>query len=86
MNNFGNGFNVCGAQQAGQNAMWAADGQQTQTINTQVAMDAVKQKTERQKLEADMKTKVFEITQDVTQNKQKVAQKAAEADDQLIRS
>lgn len=79
-------FQVCAAQAAGQQQMIATDQQQAQTIGTQIQADATKQQMERQKIQADTQTKIFETMQDVTNNKSKVAGKAAEQVDQLMRS
>lgn len=65
--------------------MQATDMQQAQTIFTQVAADAQKQRAERWKIMQDTQTKIFEITQDVTVNKAKTADKAFNAMDGYIR-
>ncbi|MBI3927715.1 MAG: hypothetical protein HY319_19400 [Armatimonadetes bacterium] len=74
------------ANQAALFQMQATDMQQAQTIYSQVAADAQKQRTERWKIMSDTQTKIFEITQDVTVNKAKTADKAFNAMDQYIRS
>ncbi len=66
--------------------MQATDMQQAQTIYTQIAANAQKQRTERWKIMTDTQTKIFEITQDVTVNKAKTADKAFNAMDQYIRA
>ena len=73
------------ANQAALFQMQATDMQQAQTIYTQVASDAKKQQTERWKIMQDTQTKIFEITQDVTVNKAKTADKAFSAMDGYIR-
>ena len=65
--------------------MQATDMQQAQTIFSQVAADAQKQRAERWKIMQDTQTKIFEITQDVTVNKAKTADKAFNAMDGYIR-
>lgn len=74
------------ASQAALLQMQATDLQQAQTIYTQIAADAQKQQTQRWKIMTDTQTKIFEITQDVTTNKAKAADKAFNAMDQYIRS
>ncbi|MBI3929411.1 MAG: hypothetical protein HY319_27950 [Armatimonadetes bacterium] len=89
----GGGQNLGGAQgaqpqqanQASQMQMQATDQQQAQTIQTQIAADAAKQRSERWKIMNDTQTKIFEITQDTTVNKAKTADKAFNAMDQYIR-
>ena len=55
------------------------------TPATTTAADAQKQKMERQKIQADLQTKIFEVTQDITVNKQKTADKAFNNCDAYIR-
>jgi len=66
------------AEKAAQVQMAATDAQQAQTIMTQIAADAQKQQAERWKIMRDAQTKIFEITQDVTINKCKVASKCVD--------
>lgn len=73
------------ANQAAQMQMLMTDKQQEQTIYTQIAADAQKQRMERWKIMQDLQTKIFEITQDVTVNKAKTADKAFQAMDGYIR-
>lgn len=73
------------ANQAALLQMQATDLQQAQTIYTQIAADAQKQRAERWKVMSDTQTKIFEITQDVTVNKAKAADKAFQAMDGYIR-
>ena len=72
-------------QLANQIMMMTTDSNQAQTIYTQIAADAVKQRAERWKIQQDLQTKLFEITQDVTVNKAKAADKAFTAMDGYIR-
>lgn len=65
--------------------MLAADLAQEQAIYTQVATEAQKQSAERWKIMQDMQTEIFQITQDVTVNKAKTADKAFNALDGYIR-
>jgi hypothetical protein len=58
---------------------------QQQTIQTQIQADAQKQERERWKIMQDTQTKIFDITQDVTVNQAKNADKAAQAFDDYIR-
>ena len=81
----GGGGGPQAANQAAQQQMAATDAQQAQTIQTQIAADAQKQAMERWKIMQDLQTKIFEVTQDVTLNKAKVAGKAANAFDGYIR-
>jgi len=73
------------ANQAAQFQMQATDMQQAQTVMTQIAADAQKQQMERWKIMQDVQTKMFEISQDVTVNKAKTADKAFNAFDGYIR-
>jgi hypothetical protein len=73
------------ANQAALFQMQATNMQQAQTLYTQVAADAQKQQTERWKIMQDTQTRIFEITQDVTVNKAKSADKAFKAMDGYIR-
>jgi hypothetical protein len=70
---------------ASQIQMFMTDMQQAQTVYTQIAADAQKQQMEREKIKADLQTKIFEVTQDITVNKQKTADKAFNAMDGYIR-
>ena len=70
---------------ASQVQMFMTDMQQAQTVYTQIAADAQKQQMEREKIKADLQTKVFEVTQDITVNKQKTADKAFNNMDTYIR-
>ena len=75
----GGGASMAMPQQAFQASMlqmFTSDMQQAQTIYTQIAADAQKQRMERFKIMADLQTKIFEITQDITVNKAKTADKA----------
>lgn len=74
------------ANQAAILQMILTDMQQAQTIYTQIAADAQKQRAERWKIMQDTQTKIFEITQDVTVNKAKTVDKGFNAWDQYIRS
>ena len=74
-----------GAMNASMMQQIMTDNQQAQTIYMQIAADAQKQRVERQKIQADLQTKTFEIMQDVTVNKQKTADKAFNACDAYIR-
>jgi hypothetical protein len=65
--------------------MQVTDMQQAQTIFAQVAADAQKARADRWKIMQDTQTKIFEITQDVTVNKAKTADKAFNAMDGYIR-
>ncbi|MBI3924137.1 MAG: hypothetical protein HY319_01225 [Armatimonadetes bacterium] len=56
--------------------MEATDQRQAQSIYTQVAAEAQKQRTERWKIMADSQTKIFEITRDATLNRAKIFDKA----------
>ena len=73
------------ANQAAKYQMQATDMQQAQTVMTQIAADAQKQQMERWKIMQDVQTKMFEISQDVTVNKAKTADKAFGAFDGYIR-
>ncbi|CAN0460985.1 unnamed protein product [Phaeothamnion confervicola] len=70
---------------ASQVQMYMTDMQQAQTVYTQIAADAQKQQMEREKIKADLQTKVFEVTQDITVNKAKTADKAFNNMDGYIR-
>jgi len=50
--------------------------QQAQSINTQIDPNAQEQQMERWKIMQDTQTKIFEITQDVTVSKARIASKA----------
>ena len=73
------------AFQASQMQMFMTDQQQAQTVYTQIAADAQKQRMERFKIMADLQTKIFEITQDITVNKAKTADKAYQQMDGYIK-
>lgn len=74
------------AQAMSREQMRQTDMQQAETIRAQIAADAQKQQAERWKIMADTQTKIFEITQDVTINKCKTADKCANAFDAYIRA
>ena len=74
------------AFQASQMQMFMTDQQQAQTVYTQIAADAQKQRMERFKIMADLQTKIFEITQDITVNKAKTADKSFQAMDAYVKS
>ena len=65
--------------------MLATDAQQAQTIYTQISASAAKSQLQRQKNAADMQTKIFEVTQDVTVHRAKTSDKAAQAMDAYLR-
>ena len=73
------------AMQAAQLQQFTSDQSQAQTIYTQIAADAQKQRMERFKIMADLQTKIFEITQDITVNKAKTADKAYQQMDAYIK-
>jgi hypothetical protein len=60
--------------------------QQMDSIVNQMMQDNQQQQMERWKIQHDTQTKPFEIQQDVTQNKQKTADKASQNMDQYLRS
>ena len=81
----GGGGYTTAAMTAANAQMQATDQQQAQTVYTQIAADAQKQAMERFKIKSDLQTKIFEITQDITVNKAKTADKAAQTWDGYIR-
>lgn len=62
------------------------DFQNAQTINTQMQSDNQKQQMSRWKILQDTQTKIFEIQQDVTQNKASTQDKAFKKWDEYIRA
>lgn len=66
--------------------MMTADAQQANTIHTQIAADAMKQRAQRWQILADTQTKIFEIVQDVTLEKAKTADKLYKKWDAYIQS
>ncbi len=74
------------AQQASLYQMQATDMQQAQTIYTQIAADAKKNQLNRWQIMRNVQTKAFEITQSVTINKMKAAQKVFQQFNQVISS
>ncbi|MGE0492536.1 MAG: hypothetical protein AB7S38_25195 [Vulcanimicrobiota bacterium] len=72
-------------QMASQQQMQQQAMQQVMTIQTQIQADAQKQQMQRWKIMQDTQTKIFEITQDVTINKAKTADKMFNQVDAYIR-
>ncbi len=68
-----------------QEQMRAQGMQQILTLQTQIQADAQKQQQQRWKIQMDTQTKIFEITQDVTINKAKTADKMFNQVDAYIR-
>ena len=73
------------ANAASQQQLQQSDQQQAETIKTQMMADAQKQQMQRWKIMQDTQTKIFEITQDVTINKAKTADKMFNQVDSYIR-
>ncbi|MBI3926248.1 MAG: hypothetical protein HY319_11960 [Armatimonadetes bacterium] len=73
------------ADNASRYQMLAADLQQAQTLYTTAAAQAQKHRAQRWQIMADLQTKIFEITQDVTVHKAKTADKAYDAWDKYVR-
>lgn len=65
--------------------MQAADMQEAQAIYTQIASNAQTQKGQRWQILQNTQTRIFEITQEVTANKARTADKAFGAMDGYIR-
>ena len=68
-----------------QQQMSANDLQNAMTIATQIQADAQKQQMERWKIIQDTQTKIFEIMQDVTNNRSKTQDKMFNKWDEYIR-